>query len=85
MSLDNQLVSIPSDDGQVALYHLVAEQCLYDAERLTPDERQRMGRQIAAQHSQCCLGHYPDLQATQSAVDEFKDQVTVEHGWAHLG
>ena len=85
MSLDNQLISVPEEDGQVALYHLVAGQCLYDAARLTPEERQRMGRMIATRHAQCCLGHYPDLQATQSAVNEFKDQVTVEHGWAHLG
>ena len=85
MSLDNQLISIPEEDGQVALYHLVAGQCLFDADRLTPDDRLRMGRQIATRHAQCCLGHYPDLQATQSAVDQFKDHVTVEHGWAHLG
>lgn len=85
MSFDNQLVSIPAEDGQVALYHLVGAEHLYDPQELSETERERVCKAIATHHRTCCLGRFPDLQATEAAVEHFKDQTTVEHGWSHLG
>lgn len=85
MSFDNQLVSIPAEDGQVALYHLIGAERLYDPLELDAQERERVCKAIAAQHRTRCVGRFPDLPATKAAVDHFKEQTTVEHGWSHLG
>ncbi len=81
--MDNQLVSIPEADGQVALYHLLAER-FYDVSKLTPEEIQSACRHIVKTHPHRRLGLYPNLRATANAVGLLKDQMTVVHGWAHL-
>lgn len=78
MSLDNQLISAPEEDGRWPLPSGGRPWALLRcAARLTPGVLRRMGRMIALRP--CCLGPPPGPQGHAALPTKSEGPVTVEH------